>query len=335
MNKFLDPILAGIKNAELEKGDYRILFDDYEIAERNNELLFFTKPELIRSIPEDNVAEIFSLILARLAAFGIGIKSIILLTGVYLDENDIVSRHYGIIDEATRQPSDFFSESIRDLFTGIFGRKYDPSLILGGFDYIERFGVDPRALAENWLSHESKKLASGMYCAYDDERDVYIINGFYPRMLRHFTSKESIVIGFVLETERPWKELRNDFLGVTDPAKASSGSLREELLRKKDRFGIKTVSANFNGVHLSAGPVEALVELIRFTCDKRTPVGLKAPADFSFGKKLMPLFSPHDLTAILSNGRVGYRNREYTVYDLTEEVDSNEAIARLSEAVFL
>ena len=333
MDRILDPILTGIKNTDCDKGDYRILYEDYDIAERTNELLFFTKPELIRSISEENIANIFSLILTRLSAFEIGIKTIILLTGLYLDENEIISRHYGIIDEVARFPWDYFPEKTRRTFGEIFGKPADRLRILGAFDYSKRFNIDHEKLAEFWLGHDIRKIASGVYCVYDHERDVYLVNGFYPRMLNHFTSKDSIVIGFVLETDRSWKELRNNFLGTTDPAKSATGSLREELLRKKDNLGIKTVSANFNGVHLSAGPVEALVELIRFTCDNRTPLGLKSPSAFSFGKNLYHRFSSTEIAMILSNCRVSYRNKEYSVFDLTEEVDSNEAIARLSEAV--
>ena len=58
----------------------------------------------------------------------------------------------------------------------------------------------------------------------------------------------------------------------------------------KEKFGLDEVSASQNGFHLSAGPVEGLVELMRYGSDFSTGE-IKKPSDFSFGKELLRVFS--------------------------------------------
>ena len=53
-------------------------------------------------------------------------------------------------------------------------------------------------------------------------------------------------------------------IGTTDPSKAAADSIRGTLFADPAAFGLATVSSNFNGVHMSAGPLEGLVELVRF-----------------------------------------------------------------------
>lgn len=45
------------------------------------------------------------------------------------------------------------------------------------------------------------------------------------------------------------------------------GSIRAELLKNKEKSGMVAVNIASNGVHMSAGPLEGLVELQRFLSD--------------------------------------------------------------------
>ena len=90
------------------------------------------------------------------------------------------------------------------------------------------------------------------------------------------------------------------------------------------------VSASQNGFHLSAGPVEGLVELIRYGSDFAAG-DIKKPADFSFGKQLLKVFSEETTGIICSNRIVRYKGKWTSTFDLTEEKNSGEALEILKE----
>ena len=87
------------------------------------------------------------------------------------------------------------------------------------------------------------------------------------------------------------------------------------------------MSANLNGVHLSAGPLEGVVEIMRFSAGKTE---LK---DLVFGKMLKENFGEPEITQMLSNSSVSVKEGETTFFDLTEELDSGESIDVLKAAL--
>jgi hypothetical protein len=82
---------------------------------------------------------------------------------------------------------------------------------------------------------------------------------------------------------------------------------------------------------LSAGPVEGLVELLRYNTDfaagKDTSI-----EDFAFGKALCARFSKGSVEKILANADLSVDGRMVSVFDLTEEKDAAEAIELLAKA---
>jgi hypothetical protein len=103
------------------------------------------------------------------------------------------------------------------------------------------------------------------------------------------------------------------------------------LLVNRQNFGLSEVSSSQNGFHLSAGPLEGLVELMRYGSDFSTG-DIKRMEDFAFGRQLLEVFSA-DATAILCNNRiVKYKGNKISTFDLTEEKNSREVIEILKEA---
>ncbi len=335
MKVLAETIVNRILNMSYESPGFARINDSTEVARGKNQFLFFTKPELVRGLSRKNVSDIFAFLAERIESAAMNVESAVILNGRYMEKHGIVSAHYGVIDEATRRPAAFFSAKATDAFRSSFGRLPSDSEVLGGFDYMARFGIDAEELSGLWLTRELRKLASGMYCVHIKEKDVYLVNGFYPRMLLHFTREDSAVAGLTIRADMAWKELRSSFLGSTDPSKAVSGSIRRELLDRKGYFGLETVSANFNGVHASAGPVEALVELLRFTRDAGSGDASAAMDGFAFGKALLGRFPEHAVRAFCSNAQVRCDGKTTSVFDLTEELDSDAALDALSRAELL
>jgi len=178
------------------------------------------------------------------------------------------------------------------------------------------------------------KLGGGAYCEKlrMDKETVYLLNGFHPKQLKHFTEMGRSIVVFNISGDISWREARTNFAGATNPMNAAEGSIRRMLLEKKQELGIPEVSQSFNGIHLSAGPVEALIELRRFGSDVSAKNGEKRLTDFPFGRLLTERFKG-DTDKILENPTVMVSGKPVSVFDLTEEKDSDEAMALLEKYV--
>ena len=143
--------------------------------------------------------------------------------------------------------------------------------ICGAQQFLERF-TDMSAFALNLIADTvgTKKIASGKYyCVVNvgGER-IIILNPFHPQQLLHYTQPGRVIVILECWTDTDWAVLRNEMTGATNPARAAQGSIRRMLLRdKKFKLGLVDVSTSNNGVHCSAGPLEAMVEYSRFFSD--------------------------------------------------------------------
>ena len=80
-----------------------------------------------------------------------------------------------------------------------------------------------------------------------------------------------------------------------------------------------------NCVHISAGPVQGLVELIRFNSDYRNDNKILSYKDFSFGKLLKEKYSTEKIKQILDNKIIDINDKKVSLFDLTEGKNSQEA----------
>ena len=286
-----------------------------------SQMLFFLKPELMRS---PRLSLVVELVVGALAAHELAVESVVVLSGRYLEEHGVVAEHYGVIDAVARDPRANLSEQARARFRELYGHDPDQRVI-GGLAYLAGHpALDAEALAKLWLGRGADKLAGGTYCQPLPAEGLYLVNGFYPRMLRHFTAPASRVAGFVLRGDVPWAAARQRFCGATDPARALAASLRAELLRRQRDLALAEVSANLNGVHLSAGPLEALVELRRFASD--LSVSPRPLEDFAFGRALSRRFDAATVQALVGNPTVATPSGARSAFDLTEEKEPDEAL---------
>jgi nucleoside diphosphate kinase len=63
--------------------------------------------------------------------------------------------------------------------------------------------------------------------------EVFLINGFHPKQLKHFIEPSRSIVVMTLSGDLSWSDARNNFVGSTMPAKANKGSLRNDFLEKK------------------------------------------------------------------------------------------------------
>lgn len=125
----------------------------------------------------------------------------------------------------------------------------------------------PKGLYDLWVETPKKvSLTSGAYvCQVPVEGgETYIINGFYPYVREMFTAPGASVRCYMIswpEKKLSWKAFLTNVIGCTNPANAPETSVRGYIFHHwralKLSFPLDVTS---NGVHASAGPVEAMVE---------------------------------------------------------------------------
>jgi hypothetical protein len=326
--------LEKIKVAKENVTANSIIYENKEDHNQQHEFLFFIKPEILQIEDESKISAILELLLRKTSQFGLVIREIRLLGAAYLEKYDIIAKHYGVINSLSREPLTAFTNEARNKFMEVFGHAPEEVKVLGSLQFLQLYpSYTPDSLQKLWQQSQAAKLSGGNYCACIKVggEDVYLINGFHPRQLVHFTEPGRMIIPFKLTGDLDWAVARNEFIGKTNPSDALPGSLRNELLVNREKFGLSEVSSSQNGFHLSAGPVEGLVELMRYGSDFSSGY-IKKPADFSFGKQLLKIFSEEETTVICSNRMVLYKGNRISTFDLTEEKNSGEAIELLKES---
>lgn len=321
----ISAISAAVSQAKSGGDQYiEIPFEKTE-EKGSNQFLFFMKPEVTET--GEKFGKLAGFILDKVAEYKLTVESGFVLSGEYLGTHRVISAHYGVIDAASYSPETALTQPMWEAFENHFERKRQGARVVGSVPYLaDQPSLDAEKLSSLWLSRGAVKLGSGTYCQYVEEEDTYLINGFFPRLLNHFTRPGSCIACFILRGATPWKSARGEFVGATAPDQAKPGSVRNSLLIRKEEFGLREVSANLNGVHLSAGPLEGVVEIMRFS-SKHTKLD-----DLVFGKMLQESIEESKIEPLLANCPLNTDGVSTTSFDLTEEVDSGDAIKLLKDA---
>jgi nucleoside diphosphate kinase len=332
-DNLIPAIVDNVREAQNEAILYKELFSDAGAEVKNNQFLFFIKPEITVKNDSIQLEEILKLVFAKIDEFGFNIHDVKILTAKYLDQFNIIAQHYGVINQIASNAVTNMSEGAKEKFAEIFGKSVDKAQVLGGLEFLEKYPeFTPTGLDYLCQNIGSKKLAGGTYVVevkLDDEL-VYVINGFHGRQLKQFTENGRSIIVMSLSSDTDWSNARSNFIGATDPTKANEGSLRRAFLDNKESLGLPDVSQGANGVHLSAGPVEALVELQRYNSNFSNGE-TKDFTEFSFGKQLAEAFDQTAVQSIVQNTNVDVAGKSTSVFDLTEEKNSSEALELLKE----
>lgn len=315
----------------------KLFFRSEKPVNAQHEFLFFIKPEITLSSASIQLKDILELVFGKLDEFSLQIRDIRILTASYLQQYDIIAQHYGVINALSRKPLEYLSKEAREKFRLLYGKDPEAVTLMGSIEWLSRFpGYTPFSLDDLWQSRKTEKLAGGTYCARIEEEgmEIFLINGFHPKQLIHFTEPGRSIIAFTLIGNLDWQVARNNFIGKTNPSDAAEGSLRHEILRHREAFGLQAVSSSQNGFHLSAGPVEGLVELIRYCSDYDTGC-MADPQAFLFGRQLQEHFTRERIQWICQNNLVEFQGEKIRTFDLTEEKNSLQALQLLMQCEFI
>ena len=294
-----------------------------------NEFVIFSKPELGRltGTDLDRVWDLFTELLER---YDVTVHQTIIRTGEELESSGAMQEHYGVINQISRLGRPALTGPAEAALAEAYGDALDEAGVLGGHQFLAEYPeVSPYALGLLFANAEVNRLAPGTYAALVkvDGAPVVILNGFHPRQLSFFTADDTVCAFLHASSATDWNSLRSDLIGSTDPSKADSGSIRGRLFADPAGFGLESVSYNFNGVHMSAGPLEGLAELNRF-------FGAGAPATgWTFAAALGAAGVSEDgIAALLENPTLDAGGERGSAFDLTEGLNATEAAALLASA---
>ncbi len=333
-DQLIKTVAANVKKAQAGEVFFEEIFSKPDLPKGKNEFLFFVKPEITLPLKSIQLEKILEIIFSKLSSYDLTVSSVKILSARYLDQYNIIAQHYGVINQIASNAVEHMSESAKTRFRELYGVAAEGARVLGGIEFLKKYpAFDAYTLGDLWQDSSFEKLAGGTYCVkiMPEGETVYLINGFHPKQLKHFVEDNRSIVVMTLSGDTSWRVARNDLIGATMPAKAVKDSLRRLFLDNQDELGLSDVSPSINGVHLSAGPVEALVELRRYNSDFSHPSGTKIWSDFSFGKNLLEVFTHEVVEQITDNVNLQINGKTISVFDLTEEMDSDEALKVLAE----
>lgn len=293
-----------------------------------NELLLFAKPEIFLVGQADKVEKSLDLILRKLDEFGAQIDGVALVGGRALDEKEIMSRHYGLINRLSRSASQMLDQGERAKVADALGISLGGYDILGGHEYLAQYPGETGAdLDRLWFEGKSTKIRSGFYvrATPKDDRKIVLVNAFHPEQLAHFTSPSHRIALFLIHSNTDWATLRDKMVGATFPEKADPNSIRGTLYASPHEFGFDSVTIANNGVHLSAGPFEGMFEIANFfgrilglNIERQPPLLLRRMAEQGIAMQ--------DALTALDNPIVLHDPKPTDLFTATEDMDTEQAI---------
>lgn len=303
-------------------------------TEELHEAVFFVKPEIASESSVDLKA-VLRLINEQFRKFQIEIGAIRVLGSRYLKKHNVIGEHYGVINAISRKGTEALSAEVDNELKKQFEAEISAgALILGGQQFLNRYGsFTAGALAVMWdaLNHQSKKIAPGTYALAINvfSERVILLNGFHPYQLEHFNADGRSIIVFVVRSAQDWSDLRDAVIGDTDPTRAKPGSLRQIFGQQKQELGIPVINKGLNGVHLSAGPLEGMVEVVRFFSDHEKAHTI-SPLGLAFGRALtIAGVSEEEIFHLMTNPELVHNGKRISAFDLTEKMNASTAAATL------
>jgi len=276
------------------------------------------------------------LALNTLSAAGVTFGAVRVVGGTYLDKNDIMVQHFGVISKISKEGLAAISDAAKAVLHEKFAEELKAGAeVLGGHQFLAKFKqFNPFTLLVVNDNLGTTRLAGGTYLMKIKVlgKLYLVLNPFHSFQLVPYTTPGHAIIVLEGRSSLPWEDLRNKLTGVTDPAAAQAGSIRNLFLATKATLGLKDVDKGSNGIHLSAGPLEGLVELQRFFSDHES--GARLPlSSFAFGKHLKAKgVSDEQLAKFASNPDTVKDGKRTSLFDLTEEKSFNVATDLLVNA---
>ena len=295
-----------------------------------HQFVLFLKPEVTDLENGLDMNAVISIVWEELERWSVDIGAIRVLNGDYLAENRIMHAHYGVINQISTQGHDAISDGAKARLATIYEKDLARgATVLGAHQFLDQEpAFTALALTSINDSFGTEKLGGGTYGLTLDvlSRSYIILNPFHPYQLVPYTTPGNGIIAIEGRSRTPWRDLRIKLTGATNPLDAETGSIRNRLMENADAIGLKSVGPGTNGIHLSAGALEGMVEIVRFFSDEDRPL---VHADTSFGRLLAQGPGGPQIDQLAQNILLNVDGEQVSTFDLTEELDAAEAVKKL------
>jgi nucleoside diphosphate kinase len=256
------------------------------------------------------------------------------LGGDYLEKHSLMVEHYGVISKISKQGASAISDQAKEKLESEFKDLLAAGAeVLGGHQFLTaqpHFNAFSLLVLNDNLG--TKRLAGGTYAMQIKVlgAPVIVLNPFHAYQLVPYTTSGHAIIAIEGLSKLPWADLRQKVCGVTDPKAAEEGSIRNLFLKNRDALRLGDVDKGTNGVHMSAGPLEGMVELQRFFTDHEQSTDKIPFEDLAFGSLLQHKGLPIERIAELAaNPDIVVEGKNVSAFDLTEEKDALAASSLL------
>ncbi len=295
---------------------------------KRNELVMFIKPEIFLVDQTAHITAALEMIFSKLAAFGAHVDGVAIVGGQALEEKEIMNRHYGFINEMSRKASTLVNDADKKKIEELLGVSLATTKLYGGHEFLKAHPqYDAFSLDALWFTKKSLKVRSGFYVqTYEADGETFVlVNGFHPVQLAHFTDPTHRILLLLIHSDTDWSKLRNDLIGVTFPEKADAGSIRGTLYANPGAYGFEKVDIGNNGVHLSAGPYEGVVEVINFLGNLLNFDTLAQPP-LAIRKLVAAGLTAEQALAVTKNPTVTRDGKQTDLFSATEDVNTDDAV---------
>lgn len=300
-----------------------------------NELLFFTKPEVFLVSKIDQSIKIVDLILKKFEDFDVMIDGVCVIGGQVLDEKEIMNRHYGFINVLSRSASKILKADDISKIENKLGISIKGFDILGGHEYLKEYPKEtPSELDRFWWTGDSSKIRSGFYvrAVKKDGRDMILVNAFHPEQLAHYTDPSHKIVLMLLHSNTNWSTLKNEMVGNSYPNDAVPDSIRGILYTHAQDYGFETVTIANNCTHLSAGPFEAMFEIMNFL-GKIINLDIQKQPPLTLKRMLEADINYEDALRALDNPQIRYTDKATDLFTATEDMNTDEAVALFKKSL--
>lgn len=323
-------VLAGRWNQRCRKrqSERRLHFSSLLAASQDNVALVFVKPHAA-------TPKVLELVPTFLEGHGLQVLRRGSVGSKDIEEKGIIDAHYSAIAAVgmARDMTTLGLEAVEEKFQ-VYGRSLQDAMAAGevcsAVTAMEILDVTPSELLRRCLAAGYEKLRSGLYCARLEggkTGQLFVLNGFYSRMREKFTAEGVTVHWYVVSwspAELSWSNFRSKVIGATNPKDATDGSLRARIRDEWESLDLKE-ETNYqdNGVHASAGPLEALRERMVWLGDdlKTDSFGQEVAATCQIGLK-----------DLMENPSMEVDGKTGPAFDLLEDLDVKETLEVLASA---
>lgn len=293
-----------------------------------NELLLFLKPEVFMVHDAGQTEKVVDLILEKLSEFDVQIDGISIVGGRILDEQEIMNRHYGFINVLSRSASKVLNAADKKRIEDALGMSISGYTILGGHEYLQQYPAETGSdLDRFWFTGKSTKIRSGFYvrAVNKNGKDIILVNGFHPQQLAHFTQPSHKIVLLLLHSNTAWSILKNEMVGATFPEKAAPESIRGILYSHAHEYGFESVTIANNCVHLSAGPFEAMFEIVNFF-GKLIGLDFQQQPPLILRRMLEAGIAYEQAINVLNNPIITLSEKQVDLFTATEDMNTDEAV---------